>query len=304
MKQTVTTLFAGLVLLTPSQATLFVHPYGMPAPHGVFAMATAGVHTGNGYSPSGVNNYAIVTGQTQTALGLTPQNAFASFATSAHNTAASSANASVGVARIASEFGNPDALPAVQAGAYADAGWFDTLTFSAAGLAGQPGQLTFLLGSQATLFGGLGYGNAGVSYMATTTAPAPELFVHEEGSALPAAGAYSAAIDTIHTVTFDFVWGSGMEFLIRTVDRVTMRTLFGGIPPGSIGTVEHLLFWGGIAGVTANGSPVDTYSLVSASGVDYHHNFDPDAGTVPEPGSIVLVAAGLGAVLGLRRRDS
>ncbi|MBL8179281.1 MAG: hypothetical protein JNK48_31680 [Bryobacterales bacterium] len=298
MKPQITALLAGAFLFTPAQCSMFQHPYGVAGPNGIFAMATAGVHTGNGYSATGVNNYAITTGQTITsaAPGTAPQTALAIYATTAHNTAASSASATVGTARIASEFANGDALPATGTAAYADAGWFDTLTFSAAGLDGQPGELTFLLGSQGTLFGGLGYGAAGVRYFAGYDTLVPQFEVG--GAALPATGAYQEIINTVHAITIDFVWGTGREIMVRNVDRAGLRTLFGGLPAGSIGTVEHLLYWAGIQNVTANGSPVDNYILVSASGVDYHHNFDPNAAGVPEPGPVLLLGCGL-AVLGL-----
>lgn len=51
------------------------------------------------------------------------------------------------------------------------------------------------------------------------------------------------------------------------------------------------IYWGGITGVTANGSPLTDFEILSASGVDYRN-----ATAAPEPTPTLLVLAGLAAI--------
>ncbi|MBS1826484.1 MAG: PEP-CTERM sorting domain-containing protein [Acidobacteria bacterium] len=298
MKLGITVWMAGAFLwVANAEGALFVRPYGMPSTHGIFAMAAAGNNTGNSYSPFGANNYAVNVGQIVTSTGSTPQSASAVWASTAHNSSAATASASLGMASITSEFGHGDAPPQTASAAYADAGWFDTITLSSPGLDGLPGQLTFLLHSVATVFAGAPYGGAGIKYTATTNTTLADFRMDVDKFALPG-DPQLETIDEFHTVTFNFVWGTSFEFMVRTADRATLRTVFGGMPTGSIGTIQHSLYWAGILGTTADGSPVSAFSIASESGTDYRNSFDPEAQT-PEPQSLLLVAAGL---LGAARR--
>lgn len=63
----------------------------------------------------------------------------------------------------------------------------------------------------------------------------------------------------------------------------------------------HSFYWGGLDSVSlADGSSV-AYSVLSQSGTDYERSFAP-AAAVPEPGTLALLCAAMGALLASARR--
>jgi hypothetical protein len=293
-------LLLTLLPLSAAASVLSTLPYGMPSPYGVFAMASAGARTGNSISAVGPNNFGVLaaSGQIVTNTGLTPQTANASYATTTNNTASSFASATPGIIRISSQFSNGDAVPAITTEAYADAGWFDTLTISNAALDGTPGQVTFTFHAEGTLFGGFPNGSARINYAVATKTSAPELFVNVSGGADTTPGStYSETVLQNHSVTIDFVWGASFEVLFRAVDRVGLRSVFGGLPAGSTSSVDFssTFYYAGLQSVMADGSPISTYSFTSASGFDYTQAQTPPA-SVPEPATVGLCAACLAII--------
>jgi hypothetical protein len=260
-------------------------------------MASAGQYTGNGISSTAKTNFGLAPATANIVLqtGLGPQSATASYETVPGNTSSSSAFGSVGLIRLRSQFVHGTPLPARTAAAYADAGWFDTLTISGPGLTGLNGQLTFLFHVEGTLYGGLPRGAADADYGAMTDSIFPEL-VEQPGGAADLVTAYSETVLRTHAVTVDFVWGEGFELMLRGVDRVGLGSIFSGLPTGSMSVVDLSISWGGIQSVTAAGNPVGTYTVSSASGYDY-----TASAAVPEPATLYPAALFLGAAYGLRR---
>lgn len=294
----------AVVFTCPAAASsLQTHPYDLAAPYGVFAMASAGQFTGNGVSSVARTNFGVAeaTGDIVLSTGLTPQSAMASYATAPANTSESFAYGSIGLIRLQSQFAHGTPLPARTAAAYGDAGWFDTLTLSSPGLAGLPGQMTFLFYLEGTLFGGLPRGGSTISYTAATDTVFQELFLGVSGAA-DLVNEYSAALSRQHAVTVNFVWGEPFELMLRGASRVGLGSIFSTLTTGSMSAIDLTLSWGEIQSVTAAGSPVGLYTLVSASGFDY-----TSSATVPEPSMFYPAALFLAAAYLLRywrmRRD-
>jgi hypothetical protein len=107
-------------------------------------------------------------------------------------------------------------------------------------------------------------------------------------------GTYSATVSFLYGSTYtldvfmELMASSGVDFPTNLVTSSSVD-------------MAHSIYWGGVSGVTANGAPVNTFTITSSSGVNYANSFVPAASGAPEPGTLLLCAAALGMAVWKRR---
>jgi len=190
--------------------------------------------------------------------------------------------------------------------------FIEDLTFASAAHAGMPGQVTvsvlfdaelqsfgaagattsfslFLGGQQRVVFGQIH--NGGFPVLS-------RLFVFD------AFGQRDLPYDRIATVTFDVTWGGTLKLdmnLLSEAHTFTPTTDDPTTASGATSDTSHSGYWGGIVSATAGGVPIDDFSVLSSTGVDYRNSFAV-AAPVPEPETVALLAVGLLAVWGRAHR--
>jgi hypothetical protein len=122
-------------------------------------------------------------------------------------------------------------------------------------------------------------------------------------------------------VPFSFNLGMGTDFVfgqpIYVKAELVVNSSVGSGNPFAIdilssgkstGDVFHSVYWNGISSVNSEGSPVENFTLTSASGTDYSRSFLPSAANpgadIPEPVSIALLGIGLLALAGSRSKSA
>ena len=100
------------------------------------------------------------------------------------------------------------------------------------------------------------------------------------------------------TATVPFALGATLPLHVQL--EASAQAAYGGSPglPNASFDLGQSLHWGGIVGITVDGAPVSGFNVSSTSGTDYKNSMAP----VPEPGSLAMMLAGLGVLVGLRRR--
>ena len=200
---------------------------------------------------------------------------------------------------------------------FASAGWADQVVIDAPGLTGTKGTISFelqydLLGSVNLFPVGQGSLQSYVSaYLrpldgsaASQSATVSQLSTYQCGMGCSTSSTWDAY--SLRTVTPSFTDHSAVVTLNVVFGQTysmstTLAAEFGGSTSSQAGSagIDATLLWGGITAVTGTGGQaVTNYSIASAIGLDYASAVTQ----VPEPRSMMLMAAGLMLLAGLRRR--
>lgn len=174
----------------------------------------------------------------------------------------------------------------------AQAGWEDTLVFSAPGLSGQPGIATgsLAVNGQWTVSGFAGA--AGVylqpyrnSAQFTYPGGGGDIQGHSWNSSF-----FPNGVNETVQLTIPFIYGEAFDFAVFAVLRAGLRSVSGveGIS-SSTADFTNTITWQGIDGVFAAGVPVPDYALSAASGTDWRLA----VAVIPEPPVWLALAAGL-----------
>jgi hypothetical protein len=196
----------------------------------------------------------------------------------------------------------------IDSGATANAGWTDQITFAAPGRAGTTGYYRPQLGVTGVFDGQAGGVDDPFVSMATSafvvsvgvSTPLPGRTQQRFGGcqAIASSGNCDVYGDPLGSWLLDpvpFVFGTLFTLDVTASASAGGRSVEGGAFRASA-DLGDTIEWLGIAEVTdANGAPITGYTLSAVSGFDYA------AGVVPEPGTALLLAAGL-AGLGVTGR--
>jgi hypothetical protein len=280
----------------------FIRPYGSTPPS-VFAMATGGLGVGVGGSLGVVDNRVYSPADSQVDVGLGQRFASAFYSDSTGDSASAKVHANFGSFGLFAQFA--DVTPSgfnPHPGAVADGGWVDTYTISNPALDGFPGVWTIELHTGGTLFAG---DQAGWSIIDIGGSAETVLGIFNsrvEGNARDIPGDFFQAVSDEIFFQVPFTFGTPFEMTIRGVATTTLIS----VPPafGSSGTVDfyNTVFWTGNQSVTADGSPVASYQITSASGTDYTQSLEPPS-AVPEPGTMAFCTIALAIGVSSRRRS-
>jgi hypothetical protein len=112
-------------------------------------------------------------------------------------------------------------------------------------------------------------------------------------------GQYVGAPFGTFSATVPFAFGSTMQLYVQLEGsaQAAFNNTIPGLPNAAF-DMGQSLYWGGINAITVNGAPVSGFDVSSTSGTDYRNSMAP----IPEPGALAMMLAGLGVLVGLRRR--
>ncbi len=198
----------------------------------------------------------------------------------------------------------------IDSGATATAGWVDSLTFSAPGLAGTTGYYRPRL----DVHGSFGGQAAGTHHPYESSASGSFVVTVSVSTALPGrvqqrsgyciarpGGPCEAAGDPFGSWLLDpvpFVFGRAFTLDVSASAGTSVRAVEGG-SGNATALLGNTIEWLGISEVTdASGNPIANFTLTSQSQFDYA------AAAVPEPSTALLVGAGLAGLSRAARLSS
>lgn len=270
------------------------------APGNYMVSTCAGQRPGNGSSPGDLGGWYIGehqcnASQSSVAGGGVSESAF--YTHPLVNEAYSNASASMGEMKLFARF---DANNQIGVGAWATAGWVDTITINAVNpaLQGTQAILTFSLLAEGSLVA-LPQGNSGVGfeiypYINDSFIGIPEAPYAGQNYKVAGQGQYGYPYDlTVNDVaTFRAVVTLGTPFELGVFARATAGVAGVGPDWFSAGYVDfsNTVVWNGMQGVTVAGNPVD-FSVDSLSGTPWMGAY---TAPVPEaPVWMMMSVAGL-----------
>ena len=275
----------------------------------IMVSACAGVRPGNGSSPGDAGGWYAGQFNCNASQASDPSATLSEGASYTHplvNEAVSQASASWGQMKLYASF---EANNQLGVGAWATAGWVDTLTVSAANpaLNGQTAILQFSLQVDGSLVG-QPKGNSGVAielypYINDSFIGVPEALYSGQQFRVAGQGQggfpYNQTVND--TATFRALITLGTPFELGIFGRALAGVA--GVGPNwySAATTDFdsTITWGGVQSVTVAGNSVPV-SISSLSGMAWQGGY---SAPVPEASSWLMGLAGVLALLGLQRRS-